>query len=300
MFKLLSKESNIFSIPVYAGFLLLMVTTFNVLSFNITDFYTTLIVLAAVILGYFFFHKINLTYQTHLPLFLYTIFIFAFYSGNPGIGIAVALLTNSFLLLVLTGEEARRRERSYIIVGSILAINYLVMPGTWPMFIFVLMHIVATSNKILLNICRMLMGMLLLFTGYLCIMYFMNYTTFNPEYLPVPSKMFLKNYYPLPFLIPVLALAFYGVFDHFRFYNEKSPVSRYKYTFLLTFTTAQFISVILYMGHHYDYLLILVLPVTVILSRMLRFLPKNWMRELGLWSILLCLLVFKAGTYYKF
>ncbi|WP_228409250.1 DUF6427 family protein, partial [Chryseobacterium sp. HMWF001] len=34
MFKLLSKESNIFSIPVYIGFLLLIVITFNLLNFN--------------------------------------------------------------------------------------------------------------------------------------------------------------------------------------------------------------------------------------------------------------------------
>ena len=299
MFKLLSKESNIFSIPVYIGFLLLIVVFFNVLNFDFENIYSAAITFGGVALGYFVFNKINLNYQEHLPLFLYTFLIFAFYPGNLDVGIAVSLLTNSFLLLVLTSTDDTFRNRGYVLVGSILALNYIFLPTSWPVLLFVLLHVIATSGRILLNIFRLLFGILLVMVAYFCLMYFIGFTTFNPEYLPAPSNKFIKDFNPILYLLPVLLFCIYAVFDHFRHYNEKSPISRYKYTFILTFTLAQLISIVLYMGNHYEYLLLLALPVSIILCRMLRFFPKYWMQELGLWVILISLVAFKAGNYIK-
>lgn len=299
MFKLLSKESNIFSIPVYIGFLLLIVIGLNLLDFSYENTFSAIITFAGVALGYFVFNQINLTYQTHIPLFLYTFMILAFYPGDLDIGIAVSLLTNSFLLLILTSPDEGIRKKGYLLVGSILAINYIVLPTTWPMFLFALLHVIATAERIGLNIFRLIFGAVLTFCAYFCLMFFLNFRTFNPDYLPFPSKTFLHDFYPIYFLIPVVLLIFFAIGDHFSHYNEKSPVSRYKYTFILTFTAAQMITIILYMGHHYEYLLLLALPVSIILSRMLRFMPKYWMKEGGLWLITLCLVLFKIGTYIK-
>ena len=105
MFRLLSKESNIFSVPVYIGVLLLIVIGFNFLDYSRLDVISAIITFAGVALGYFCFNAIALNYQTHLPLFLYTAFIFAFYPGDLDIGIAVALFTNSIILLLLTNTE---------------------------------------------------------------------------------------------------------------------------------------------------------------------------------------------------
>ena len=77
MFRLLSKESNIFSIPIYIVILLLIVIGFNFLDFNSLDIISAVITFAGVALGYFCFNAISLNYQTHLPLFLYTVFKFA-------------------------------------------------------------------------------------------------------------------------------------------------------------------------------------------------------------------------------
>lgn len=299
MFKLLSKESNIFSIPIYIGFLLLVVVGFNLLNFSYLNTFSALITFAGIALGYFVFNQINLTYQTHLPLFLYTFFILAFYPGDLDIGIAVSLLTNSFLLLILTSPDDAVRKKGYLLVGSILAINYIVLPTTWPMFLFAILHIIATAERIGLNVFRLIFGIALTFFAYFCVMFFLNFRTFNPDYLPFPSKTFLTDFYPLYFLIPVVLLTLYAIADHFNHYNEKSPVSRYKYTFILTFTAAQTITILLYMGKHYQYLLLLAFPVSIILSRVLRFMPKYWMKEAGLWLITLCLVLFKIGTYTK-
>ncbi|AZA86758.1 hypothetical protein EG349_08130 [Chryseobacterium shandongense] len=298
MFRLLSKESNIFSIPVYIGFLLLVVITFNFLNFNSYEAIIAGITFLGIALGYFCFHSIALNYQTHLPLFLYTFFIFGLYPGKLDIGLAVALLTNSFLLLLLTSTNEDIRKKSYVLVGSIVALNFIFLPTTWPMAVFVIIHLIATSERIGLNIFRFLLGIALIVLSYFSVMFFLNYTSWNLDYFPFGKMKLVMDYEGLLPLIPIALMLVYAVYDHFRNYNKKSPVSRYKYTFLLVFSFAQLITIILYMNKTYEYLLLLAFPSTIILSRMLRFLPKYWMQEVSLWLILFSLIGFKAGTYF--
>ncbi|PRB05721.1 hypothetical protein CQ046_04575 [Chryseobacterium sp. MYb7] len=298
MFKLLSKESNIFSIPVYIGFLLLVVVIFNILNFNTYEAIVAGITFLGIALGYFCFHSIALNYQTHLPLFLYTFFIFGLYPGNLDIGIAVSLLTNSFLILLLTSADEDTRKKSYVLVGAIVALNFIFLPTTWPMAVFVIIHVIATSARITLNLFRFLLGIVLITFSYFSIMYFVQFTSWNIDYFPFGKMKPVTDYTELLPLIPVVLMLIYAVYDHFKNYNKKSPISRYKYTFLLVFSVAQLISIILYMNKSYEYLLLLAFPSSIILSRMMRFLPKYWMREAGVWLIIISLLTFKAGTVF--
>ncbi|WP_336688675.1 MULTISPECIES: DUF6427 family protein [unclassified Chryseobacterium] len=299
MFKLLSKESNIFSIPVYIGFLLLIVITFNLLNFNTYEGIIAGITFLGIALGYFCFHSIALNYQTHLPLFLYTFFVFGLYPGHLDIGIAVALLTNSFLLLLLTSTNEDIRKKSYVLVGSIVALNFIFLPTTWPMAVFVIIHVIATSERISLNIFRFLLGIILIVFSYFSVMFFIDFKSWNMDYFPFGKMKPVTDYTELLPLIPVIGMLIYAVYDHFRNYNKKSPISRYKYTFLLVFSMAQLITIILYMNKNYEYLLLLAFPSTIIISRMLRFLPKYWMQEVGLWLLIFSLIGFKAGTYFN-
>lgn len=298
MFKLLSKESNIFSIPVYIGCLLLVVVIFNILNFNTYEAIVAGITFLGIALGYFCFHSIALNYQTHLPLFLYTFFIFGLYPGNLDIGIAVSLLTNSFLILLLTSADEDVRKKSYVLVGAIVALNFIFLPTTWPMAVFVIIHVVATSAKIALNLFRFLLGIVLIALSYFSVMYFVQFTSWNIDYFPFGKMKAVTDYAELFPLIPVVLMLIYAVYDHFQNYNKKSPISRYKYTFLLVFSLAQLITIILYMNKSYEYLLLLAFPSSIILSRMLRFLPKYWMQEASLWLIIISLLTFKAGTVF--
>ncbi|AZB10187.1 hypothetical protein EG344_15870 [Chryseobacterium sp. G0162] len=298
MFKLLSKESNIFSIPVYIGCLLLVVVIFNILNFNTYEAIIAGITFLGIALGYFCFHSIALNYQTHLPLFLYTFFIFGLYPGNLDIGIAVSLLTNSFLILLLTSADEDIRKKSYVLVGAIVALNFIFLPTTWPMAVFVIIHVVATSAKVGLNLFRFLLGVILITFSYFSVMYFVQFTTWNIDYFPFGKMKPVTDYTELLPLIPVALMLIYAVYDHFQNYNKKSPISRYKYTFLLVFSLAQLVTIILYMNKSYEYLLLLAFPSSIILSRMMRFLPKYWMQEASLWLIILSLLTFKAGTYF--
>lgn len=299
MFRLLSKESNIFSIPVYIGFLLLIVITFNLLNFNTYEAIIAGITFLGIALGYFCFHSIALNYQTHLPLCLYTFFIFGLYPGHLDIGIAVSLLTNSFLLLLLTSTNEDIRRRSYVLVGSIVALNFIFLPTTWPMAVFVIIHVIATSERIGLNIFRFLLGIALIVLSYFSIMLFFGFTSWNMDYFPFGKIRPAEDYMELVPLIPVILMLIYAIYDHFRNYNKKSPVSRYKYTFLLVFSVAQLITIVLYMNKSYEYLLLLAFPSTIIISRMLKFLPKYWMQEVSLWLIIFSLVGFKAGTYFN-
>ncbi|WP_347218470.1 DUF6427 family protein [Chryseobacterium sp.] len=298
MFKLLSKESNIFSIPVYIGCLLLVVVIFNILNFNTYEAIVAGITFLGIALGYFCFHSVALNYQTHLPLFLYTFFIFGLYPGNLDIGIAVSLLTNSFLILLLTSADEDTRKKSYVLVGAIVALNFIFLPTTWPMAVFVIIHVIATSAKVGLNLFRFLLGVILIAFSYFSVMYFVQFTSWNIDYFPFGKMKPVTDYMELLPLIPIALMLIYAVYDHFQNYNKKSPISRYKYTFLLVFSLAQLVTIILYMNKSYEYLLLLAFPSSIILSRMMRFLPKYWMREAGLWLIILSLLTFKAGTVF--
>lgn len=298
MFKLLSKESNIFSIPVYIGFLLLVVIIFNILNFNTYEAIVAGITFLGIALGYFCFHSIALNNQTHLPLFLYTFFIFGLYPGNLDIGIAVSLLTNSFLLLLLTSADEDVRKKSYVLVGAIVALNFIFLPTTWPMAVFVIIHVIATSAKIGLNLFRFLLGIVLITFSYFSVMYFVQFTSWNIDYFPFGKMKPVTDYTELLPLIPVVLMLIYAVYDHFKNYNKKSPISRYKYTFLLVFSVAQLVTIILYMNKSYEYLMLLAFPSSIILSRMMRFLPKYWMREASVWVIIISLLTFKAGTVF--
>lgn len=299
MFRLLSKESNIFSIPVYIGFLLLVVIVLNTLNFNTYEAIVAIITFLGISLAYFGFNAIALNYQTHLPLFLYTFFIFGLYPGILDIGIAVALLTNSFILLLLTSTDEDLRKKSYVLVGAILALNFIFLPTTWPMIFFVLIHLIVTSEKIGLNIFRFILGISLIAFSYFSVMFFVHFDNWNTDYFPFGKVKFITNYTELLTLIPIFLMLIYAIYDHFRHYNRKSPISRYKYTFLLVFSFAQLVSIIMYMNMNYDYLLLLAFPVTIILSRMLKFLPKYWMKELGLWLIIISLISFKAGSHFN-
>nr|WP_315026944.1 DUF6427 family protein [uncultured Chryseobacterium sp.] len=298
MFKLLSKESNIFSIPVYIGFLLLVVIIFNILNFNTYEAIIAGITFLGIALGYFCFHSIALNYQTHLPLFLYTFFAFGLYPGNLDIGIAVSLLTNSFLILLLTSADEDIRKKSYVLVGAIVALNFIFLPTTWPMALFVIIHVIATSAKIGLNLFRFLLGIVLITFSYFSVMYFVQFTSWNIDYFPFGKMKPITDYTELFPLIPVVLMLIYAVYDHFQNYNKKSPISRYKYTFLLVFSMAQLVTIILYMNTNYEYLLLLAFPSSIILSRMMRFLPKYWMQEASVWLIIISLLTFKAGTVF--
>lgn len=78
MFKLLSKESNIFSIPVYIGFLLLVVIIFNILNFNTYEAIVAGITFLGIALGYFVFTVLLLIIR-HIYPYFYILFLFSGY-----------------------------------------------------------------------------------------------------------------------------------------------------------------------------------------------------------------------------
>ena len=297
MFRLFSKESNIFSIPVYIGILILIIISFNVLYFNTLDVVFTIITFGGVALGYFCFNALSLNYQTHLPLFLYTVFVFAFYPGYLDIGIAVSLFTNSIILLLLTNMDMSIRKNSYVLIGSILTLNFIFLPTTWPMSIFVIFHIIGTSDRIGLHFFRLFFGIFLSALSYFGIAYFLGMNSWNPAYFPFSGFKPSVNSNQLLWLIPIFIMLIYAVINHFSHYNQKNPTSKFKYTFLLVFSLSQLITIILYMGSHYEYLLLLAFPASVMLSRMIKFLPKPWMQEACVWVIFLSMCLYKIGTF---
>ena len=294
MFRLLSKETNIFSIPIYMGVILAIILITNTLSFSLLNVISSFIAFCGMALGCVLFNKIGMTRRTHLPLFLYICFIFSFYTENLDIGISMALFTNSILLFFLTDENPKLRDNSYFLIGNILAINFIFMPTTWTLFLFIIIHIIGNSEKkISLNIFRLILGIGMVFFGYFCLMYILGFNEFNWDYIPFISNQIISDFSALYALVPILFFCVLAILDHFINFNKKSPANKYKYAFILIFLLAQCLTLVFYMGHSYEYFLLVMLPISIILSRFLRFLNKPWLQEVGLWIIVFSCLLFK-------
>ena len=294
MFRLLSKETNIFSIPIYMGVILAIILITNTLSFSLLNVISSFIAFCGMALGCVLFNKIGMTRRTHLPLFLYICFIFSFYTENLDIGISMALFTNSILLFFLTDENPKLRDNSYFLIGNILAINFIFMPTTWTLFLFIIIHIIGNSEKkFLLNIFRLILGIGMVFFSYFCLMYILGFNEFNWDYIPFISNKIISDFSAFYALVPILFFCVLAILDHFINFNKKSPANKYKYAFILIFLLAQCLTLVFYMGHSYEYFLLVILPISIILSRFLRFLNKPWMQEVGLWIIVLSCILFK-------
>ena len=294
MFRLLSKETNIFSIPIYMGVILAIILITNTLSFSLLNIISSFIAFCGMALGCVLFNKIGMTRRTHLPLFLYICFIFSFYTENLDIGISVALFTNSILLFFLTDENPKLRDNSYFLIGNILAVNFIFMPTTWTLFLFIIIHIIGNSEKkISLNIFRLILGIGMVFFGYFCLMYILGFNEFNWDYIPFISNQIISDFSAFSALAPILFFCVLAILDHFINFNKKSPANKYKYAFILIFLLAQCLTLVFYMGHSYEYFLLVMLPISIILSRFLRFLNKPWLQEVGLWIIVFSCLLFK-------
>lgn len=297
MIKLLSKESTLFSVPLYMGGLLLLVLwggSFSLTPINVISHFLAFLGMA---INYVLFNRIALNRQTHLPLFLYTIFSFTFYDKSLDIGISVAILVNAILLFFLTDDHPKFRENSYAMIGSTLAMGFIFLPTAWMISLFILLHIIATSDRIIANILKLIFGLGWVFLGYFCLMFSLGFTDFDEQYLPLISNQLRNTFSQLYALIPIVLMVIFAIADHFLHFNKKSPASKFKYSFVLGFLLVQGLTLIFYMGDDYQYLLLISLPLSIILSRFLRFLPQYWMKELGFWTILISCGVF---FYLKF
>ena len=291
MFRLLSKKTNLFSVPTYIGALLLFILVSNDLEFTFSNIFSTSIAFVGLAMGYVLFNKISLNRKTHLPLILYSIFIFSFYDGNLDVGISMALFTNSILLFFFTNEDDRIRKDSFLLVGNILAVSYIFLPTTWMLFIFVIIHIITKSDKVFKNIFQLVLGCFMVILGYACLMYLLEIDILTEDYIPLISNEVITDFSSFYSLIPILVMCILAVGDHFMNLNKKSPISKFKYAFLLSFLLIQILILIFYMGSHREYLLLVIFPISIILSRFLRFLKYPWLQELGLWIIIIsCLL----------
>ena len=270
---------------------MLFILISNDLEFTFSNIFSTSIAFVGLAMGYVLFNKISLNRKTHLPLILYSIFIFSFYDGNLDVGISMALFTNSILLFFFTNEDDRIRKDSFLLVGNILAVSYIFLPTTWMLFIFVIIHIITKSDKVFKNIFQLVLGCFMVILGYACLMYLLEIDILTEDYIPLISNEVITDFSSFYNLIPILVMCILAVGDHFMNLNKKSPISKFKYAFLLSFLLIQILILIFYMGSHREYLLLVIFPISIILSRFLRFLKYPWLQELGLWIIIIsCLL----------
>lgn len=298
MFRLLSKETGMFSVPMYVGILMLLIVYTNSFSPTFINVISSFIAFLGMAMNYILFDKMGLNRHTHLPLFIYCVLMYSIYQGHLDIGISVAIFTNSILLFFLTSDSDKLRKESYFLIGNILAVNYLFLPTAWLIFVFVLLSILSVSDDILRDILRLLLGVGFVFLGYFSVMYILGFTEFNSDYLPWVYDEFQKDFSDLYLLVPAVLFCLLAIADHFLHFNEKSPSSQFKYSFLLAFFITQVLTLVFYMGRNYEYLLLVIFPASIIISRYFRFIKHYWIKEILLWILVLSsLFLFQFNDY---
>lgn len=300
MFRLLSKQINIFSIPAYLILLLFFIGAFNSVNLNFISLISSGVAFVGIAIGYFLFRPVGLTRHSHLSLFLYTVLIFSFYFGE--ISPKLALIILGFHLLILTILKSRsegHEQNASLMVGFIMGMMYLIMPGCWPLLGVILLHFTVTSNNISGNFIKLLFGLLLVFLTYLGIAYISDFS--DPFFRLIPWVSFnipASQFLPLLVLIPIVLFLLYAVIDSFVNYNKKSPESRFRYNLLIIYFLGGLVMVTLYMERDYEYLLLLALPLSVIISRGLQYIENTSVRESTIWVLVLTALAFKIGYYF--
>lgn len=301
MFKILSKESNIFSIPVYIGILLLVIIAINIFEFNPLNVISTAIAFVGVALGYFTFNSVGLNHKTNIPLFIYTLLNISLYPKVLDIGISWTILSNSVLIFILTYRSENNGNRKiYVLVGSILTLNYIMLPTIWPMSIFFILHILGTSKRVALNLFRFILGGILVAISYFSMAYFLGLNSWDENYLPYTQFSYSGIGKNLLLLTPVALLLIYSVLDYFMQYNKTSRSSKFKYFFLLLLVFTQMIIIVMYMGLAKQYLLIIALPVSIIISRALYYMNKNIYQEIAIWVLFISLIAYRLFQHIQF
>lgn len=297
MFRLLSKQIHIFSIPTYIIVLLLCISTFNVLNFTIVNTISSSIGFVGIALGYFIFRGIGLTEDQHSPLFLYTLLVVCFYFGSLNIDLAVTLLCSHLITFLLLSQNEQLRKSSYLLVGCIIGFMFLVMPESWPLVGFALIQLFAASENIGNDISKIIYALALVFASYLGIQYLSGGSEIFAKLVPYISNQLIKSPSVLFFLAPVALFVLYSIVDNFLNNSKKSPKTKSRYNMILIAMISQLLIVIFYMGKEYEYLLLLALPCSIVISRGLKYIKSRYWQEGIFWLLVLSLVSFKIAYY---
>ncbi|NAW50538.1 hypothetical protein GNY06_03760 [Elizabethkingia argentiflava] len=291
MFRLLSKQTNIFSIPIYLGILLGFVSLFNVLTLSALNIISSIIAFLGIALGYILFNHIGLNRHTHLPFFIYSLLIFTFYFGQLSVSLAFCILIANLCILILTHNH----DSSYLLLGCLTGLSFVIMPSSWPLVVFVLIYIFATSNNIAANILRLFFGIILLLINYICFFYILNIPNCFIRLIPYISDQLISRIDPLIFFLPT---AFFTVYSICIYFFSKSTSSNFNYIMLVVYSVSILLTLVFYMDTQYEFLLLLALPVSVIASRGIHFTPNDQTKEFILWLIIISSILFKLGYYF--
>lgn len=298
MFRILSRQTHIFSIPSYLIVLILFISIFNVLNFSILGAISSFITFIGIALGYFAFKGIGMTENLHLPLFLYTLLVFSIYFGGIDLGLAITILGAHLIIVLLVNQDTEFREHAYFLIGCITMIMYLVNPESWPFIGFILAQIFLRSRYIVANIFRLLFAGILIFITYLCVLYLFDIPFYYQRLIPYISNRVIQQPGALLFLIPIVLFLLYSLIDGLLNRSKQGLRVQAYYNLIIVALTCPLLICVFYMEHHYEYLLLMALPCSIIISRGLRFLKKPVMQEVFLWVIILSALLFKGGYYF--
>lgn len=293
MFQLLSKNINIFSIPFYIILLFVGLATFNVFYFTVDHLIAQGIAFLSIFIGFSLFRSISISYDKHLPYFLYCCFVFAFTPKDLTIFWALSFLTTNLIILIISNENDDLRQNSYFLIGCLLAFNFYLLPSSFLLLVFIIIHLCFTSDFVFKNLIQLLVGLLFISINYISLRYILNLDLVSETFIPLVSNQLVGSFYPLILLSFLGLFLVYSISDHLLSLRKKSLKSRFLYSILLMYFMTLSLQLFLYMNTDYEYFLFLSVPFSIIFSRGLTYMKYYWMKEVSLFLIIISLLLFK-------
>ena len=299
MFRLLARPTNIFSIPFFIGILSFIFISYNAFYFDVFQAINSVVLFLAISLGYYIFNQINLTHQSHLPLLMYSLMLIGFYNDGLNFNLAMALLLINIIILILTSEKEVYRKKSYFIVGLLMSLCIMFQAETWPICLFLLVHIITSSERMAYNILQILFSLLLSLISLAAYRYLMGFELYQDDLLPYISYQFITDYQWMLLLLPIVLLLIFAIGKHLLQREQMSPNSTFRYNLLLIFLLSVMLMAIFYMGENYNFLIFLAMPSCIFIARFLLQMQESEWQEIWLWLMIISLISFKAITYYQ-
>jgi Family of unknown function (DUF6427) len=299
MFRLLARPTNIFSIPFFIGALCFIFISYNAFYFDVSQAVVSVVLFLAISLGYYIFNQINLTHQSHLPLLMYSLMLIGFYNESLNFNLAMSLLLINIIILILTNEKEVYRKKSYFIVGFLMSTCIMFQAETWPVCLFLMVHIITSSERMAYNLLQIFCSLVLSLISVAAYRYLFGLPLYEDNLLPYISYDFIYDYQWMLLLSPIVILLVFALSKHLLQREQMSPNSTFRYNLLIIFLLSVMLMAVFYMGENYNFLIFLALPSCIFIARFLLQMRESEWQEILLWLMIISLIGFKAITYYQ-
>ncbi|MFA5618894.1 MAG: DUF6427 family protein [Weeksellaceae bacterium] len=242
-----------------------------------------------------YFNFSPLTEITGVALWYFLPWVFVFSGILTDVKITASLLVSSLLLWSVLAYDSNPENRWILFfIGVFSGINAVLFPPTVLLIGFLLLMFIFLKGLSLRSFILFLIGLLLLPLVGIQILYILD----KMDWIKIYDNAFFLDYWDAPAvwgLLPVGFMLLIAWLDHLLQFRVQSIYKRHQYFLIFTYFVNWVVILALFAGEKLDMLIFLGLPLTVFLTRFVHHLKSKSLKEIFLWSYLVCM----VGFYFR-